>query len=113
MGMRQNIALHFKDKEYGHSSKIPQVIYIYSHWDGEEGMSPLKLKLKKALGKKWRWEDDSYLSRIIVSEVFKDDIDGETGYGIAPYPIDEDFPTIHVDLKNQTVDGISFEEFIK
>lgn len=105
MGMRQNIKL-----EYANGAPV----FIYSHWDGDEdrNSSPLAHKLRIALSRKWRWDDESYLARIIVSEVLKEEIDGEVGYGIAPYPIDEEFPTIEVNMPNKTVNGMSYEKFI-
>lgn len=110
MGMRQNIAL-----KYGkpHEDKT---IYIYSHWDGgstyeESGLADM---LKRALAKKLRWDDESYLARMIFSEVVKKEIDGQLGYGLSPYEIDPQYPTIEVDLEKNMIDGhISFEDFIK
>lgn len=102
--MRQNVGLKYSN----HKNKI----YIYSHWDGDKGMSPLKKMVQRAIARKQRWYDESYLARIITSEILSKDIDGETGYGIAPYPSDEEYPTIKVDLEKQTVDGVSFDKFI-
>jgi hypothetical protein len=42
----------------------------------------------------------------------KDDIDGDTGYGISPYVGEEEYKTLKVHLANQTVNGKPFEEFI-
>ena len=104
MGMRQNIEF-----DYGEGKKV----YFYSHWlGGDKNTSPLAQELREALAKRWRWNDPSYLVRVIISYILKDDIDGETGYGIAPYQIDDEFPNIEVDLENQTVNGMSYEEFI-
>lgn len=96
--------------KYSDSRKI----YLYSHWKGgEEDEGQLIDDLRRALRRKQRWNDESYLARIIISEVIKDDIEGETGYGIAPYVGEEEFKTIEVDFEKQTVDGMSFEEFIQ
>lgn len=107
MGMRQNIEMTFQ----GQSGKV----YIYSHWGGGSTKkdSALHAALKKALQRKQRWNDEAYLARIIVSEVIRDSLDEETGYGIAPYETDPEFPTIKVDLEKQTVNGKSFEDYIK
>ena len=59
-----------------------------------------------------RWGDDSYLARIIFSEMIQHEVLKETGYGISPYGPDGD-DTFLVDLENQTVNGQSFEEFIE
>ena len=42
-----------------------------------------------------------------------EDITGLTGYGIAPYEVDNEYPLITVDCKLSTVNGVSFEEFVK
>lgn len=116
MGMRQNIKLEYSTS----NSKMPStelntnVIYIYSHWDGDDSVftSPLAQKLKKALARRERWDDEMYLARIIFCEIVKDDIDGETGYGIGPEVGDDEYPTIIVNIPKQTVNGVSFEDFI-
>lgn len=107
MGMRQNIKLNYEGKNPS--------IYLYSHWGGGSKYqdSSLAEALAKALDRgRERWGDESYLARIIFSEVVKGDIDGLTGYGLSPYAIDEEFETIEVDLEKSTVDGMGFETFI-
>lgn len=107
MGMRQNIRIDYQKEQ----DEKPKSIYIYSHWDGD---GPLKEKLKQALIRgKERWHDESYLTRIIFSEIIRDDIDGLTGYGLAPYEIDPEYPTIIINMDNLTVDNMSFEDFIR
>ena len=54
-------------------------VYLYSHWTG----SKLPETLKSALNRKLRWDDSSYLTRMIFCEMVKDDIDGEIGFGIS------------------------------
>ena len=105
MGMRQNVKLTY-------SEGAP--VYVYSHWDGEDDRnnSPLAHKVRSAIARRERWDDESYLARIIISEILKKEIDGEIGYGIAPYEIDPDFPTIEVDLERKQVNGIPYERFI-
>lgn len=103
MGMRRNIELDF------YSYKNDKKIYFYTHWGAED----LKEELKRALIRgKGRWDDPSYLARIIFSEMIQEDIQGETGFGIAPYKTDPEFRTIKVNLHTKEVDGISFVEFI-
>lgn len=100
MGMRRNIECVYSEGS----------VFFYTHWGAES----LKEELKNALVRgKGRWGDDPYLARIIFSEMVKGDIDGLTGYGIAPYVMDDEYPTIKVDLRKQTVNGTSFEEYIK
>ena len=73
-----------------------------------------KEKLKQALIRsKERWHDESYLARIIFSEIIKEDINGLLNYGIAPYEMDMNFQTLVINMDKLTVDNIVFEEFIR
>src|SRR5215831_4928797 len=101
MGMRQSIAMRYG----GDGDSETNTVYLYSHSGGGYGDSPLKEKLRTALARRQRWDDESYLARIIFSEVIKEEIEEETGYGLSPYVCEEQYPTIEVDFKNQTVDG--------
>jgi len=100
MGSRRNIKLIYE---------LDTKLFFYTHWDGEELESVLKNALIRG---KTRWDDKDYLARIIFSEMIKDDIEGTTGYGIAPYECDPQYETIVVNLEKQTVNNLSFEEFI-
>jgi hypothetical protein len=86
-------------------------IYLYSHWDNRLILGGI---LKNALirGKK-RWSDRPYLNRIIFSEMIKDEILEETGYGLSNTPAGDGEVCFEVDVENNTVNGISFEEFTK
>lgn len=101
MGERRNIALKYHDNN---------TIYFYTHWEGKELEQTLKTALQRS---KERWCDESYLARIIFSDMIKDEINELTSYGIAPYETDPQYETIKVDLKEQTVNGASFENYIK
>ena len=83
--MRRNIAL-----DYGDERKI----YLYTHWGAEH----LEDVLREALIRgRSRWDDPPYLARIIFSEMIQDEVLDTTGYGIAPYVMDDEFPTIEID----------------
>lgn len=118
MGMRQNIKLVYStsivDEPSNRNANERDCIYIYSHWGGNETLesSELANRLHRALARRERWDDESYLARIIVSEVLRGDLDSATGYGIAPYEVGPEFPTITVDLANQTINGMTFEQFV-
>ena len=88
-------------------------VYLYTHWSG----SYIKEILKKALSREQRWNDESYLTRIIFCEMLEGDIDGETGFGISTEIVDNEYPILEVDVENQEVkcngNVWSFEEFIK
>lgn len=110
MGDRGNIAIKSADAR----------IYLYSHWGGSE----LPNDLKTALAKRWRWDDDAYLARIIFDAMLAGRHDEETGFGIANYISDNDsvHPILVVDCHTQTVTAESetgtelaswsFEEYI-
>lgn len=98
--MRRNIEL-----KYSNGKKV----YFYSHWTGET----LDLTLRDALEKgRERWSDESYLARIIFSEMIKDEVNKNTGYGISPYETSANYPTIKIDLKEQTVNDKNYQDFI-
>ena len=108
--MRQNVKMIFKaDKDEAKE----KAIYIYSHWDGDEGDSPLMKKVRNAIARRQRWDDASYLGRIIFSEIIKDDIGGERGYGLSTEQTDPNYADIVIDMERQTVDDVGFEDFIK
>ena len=100
MGNRGNIILRYEQ-----GGKI----YLYTHWAGSEIKDILVNALRRG---KDRWDDEAYLARIIFSEMIKDEIMDETGYGIAPYMGDGDDQVLEVNLGEQTVDGVSFKDFI-
>jgi hypothetical protein len=99
MGDRANV--------YVHHGEQPGV-YLYTHWEGTELPATVVNALKRGKG---RWNDDPYLTRIIFSEMIKDDVDGETGYGISAYVGDGDDRIVDVDTATQTVRFIGFPEF--
>ena len=104
MGDRGNVVFKYED-----GNKI----YFYSHWGG----SALKEVVRKALIRgKERWNDESYLARIVFCEMLKEEgatLEDLTGFGIAPYEVDNEHPLVIVDTKAQTVNGIPFNDYIK
>src|SRR5205085_2759543 len=98
MGMRRNIEL-----DYGGEVKI----YLYTHWGAEHLEDVLRDALIRG---RFRWSDPEYLARIIFSEMTRYEVLDTDGYGIAPYIMDDEFPTIEVDLRKQTVAGVPFDE---
>jgi len=89
MGDRANIVV----KEGGGE------VFLYTHWGGTE----LPDVLKVALEKRWRWNDASYLARIIFCEMIKGQENHETGFGISTSPPDNSYPYIVVDVEQQEV----------
>jgi hypothetical protein len=74
-------------------------VYLYQHCDGYDLINTVK----KAIGKKCRWNDPDYLTRIIFSEMIKDDIDGETGYGIGTQKAGDIEYLITVNCQKETI----------
>lgn len=98
MGTRTDIKL-----VYENGGKI----YLYSHWQYPDD---LKKVIKSVLQRKLRWDDYSYLARMIFSAMVREEIDAETGYGLSLNEMGT--YEVVVDLVKQTVDGIPYEEFI-
>lgn len=102
MGDRGNIRL-----EYG---KGQPPIFIYSHWQG----TLLPLRVAEALdteAARRRWNDPSYLARIIFDFMTKDE-DAELSWGLAPYRPDQEHEDVVINLEAKTVDNVPFEEYI-
>lgn len=72
MGDRRNVLVQ------GEPGDKPLVV-LYTHWGGSDLPSTLADALDRGRG---RWTDPTYLTRIIFSEMIKDEVLGETGYGI-------------------------------
>lgn len=91
-------------------------IYFYTHWLGYK----IKEILKNALIRgKDRWDDESYLSRIIFSQLTKGEENSNTGFGITfnKYPnLDRPLLIVDMGLKKISEEKIkkekTFEEFI-
>lgn len=87
-------------------------IYFYTHWSG----SNVKQTVQRALGRKQRWSDGSYLARIIFCELVKGNEGEETGFGISSVECDNEHPIVYVNVKEQTVtvDGqkFTFHQFV-
>jgi len=92
-------------------------INLYSHWGGYGRFELLAKALNKA---RPRWDDTSYATRIIVSQLIGDGWDDETGFGL--WASNEhgayggDHPDIIINLINKTVEdetGVhDFDKFI-
>lgn len=91
-------------------------VYLYTHWRGDQ----LREILTAAIGRKERWNDEEYLTRIIFSEMVKNELMDATGYGIGSIEhFDLNYPLMVVDIKEQVVHEIgdgsatmwTFEEF--
>ena len=99
MGDRANIVLNFGPRRCQEDTRDYDPIYLYTHWGGTEMPHRLAVALKHGEG---RWDDVTYLARIIVSQVVLNH-DELTGYGLSPYECDNEHKYIHVTLEEQTV----------
>lgn len=77
-------------------------IYLYTHWNGCEWPELLRKALSKQHARR-RWDDESYLSRILILELFSDLAGSETGGGVSTSITDNEYPITVVDLQNQVV----------
>ena len=92
-------------------------VNLYSHWGGYERFAALANALHAA---EPRWNDMSYCTRIIVSQLIGDNWSGELGFGLWASSSDGayggDHPDIVIDLVDKTVTDEtgthSFEQFI-
>ena len=58
------------------------LVYLYSHWGGSELAETLQRALKRGVS---RWDDNSYLARIVFCTMCAGDVEGLTGFGISAY----------------------------
>ncbi len=100
MGDRANIFISEPTKENPKNG-----IYFYSHYGGNE----LIIDLKNALIRgKNRWDDSQYLNRIIFSEMIKNSVLDETGFGLSTKIGDNSYNIIVVNPEEKTV-GLAHE----
>lgn len=104
MGSRTNYEL----KDYKGS------VWLYSHWGGDDKSLTFAEALEHA---KPRWGDHSYAIRMVISHFLKDNIFGDTGFGISSYESgEESYDPLSADFTNNTVSyeqqEFTFQEFI-
>ena len=91
-------------------------VVLYTHWGAKE----MEDDLRDVLSRKVRWDDPSYLSRMIFSRMIRNDIDGEVGFGILTDNVGDAEIEIIVDCNRKEVivkgwdenDTYTFDEFI-
>lgn len=109
MGNRANV----KVIQYENATPL----YLYTHWSG----SIWNIELAKALkfGES-RWDDEAYLTRILISRMYAEDVNETIGGGIGvDYIPDNENPIIIVDIGTRTVylegsedDAETFREYV-
>jgi len=97
MANRGNIVV----RQYSDGETSDGNVFIYVHDLGEHLPKILQAALIRGRS---RWHDESYLTRIIVSEVASEaGIDEETGMGISTYSISTHRPWLVVDARHSVV----------
>lgn len=90
MGDRGNIVIRTaKDRQ----------VFLYGHWSGHDmpGIA------QRALQKHWRWDDPSYLARIVFDVLSEGQVGKETGLGIGTTRCDWEHPDVVIDTEAQSV----------
>lgn len=89
MGDRGNICIREGKEE----------VYLYTHWEGSDIFNDLRT----ALGRRQRWDDAPYLTRIIFDTMSAGAQGEDTGYGIWATQCDNEHSIPVVDVTNQMV----------
>ena len=105
MGARTNFEL----KDYKGS------VWLYSHWGGETKANDLAAAISHA---EPRWGDTPYAMRMVISYFIKNDVMGDTGYGISSWDCgEESYEPISVDFVTNTVNYqdivYTFQEYVQ
>lgn len=92
MGDRANVVLH---------EAADKRVFLYTHWGG----SHLPETVRVALARRQRWDDPSYLGRIVFSEMIGDEetLKMETGFGISATVGDNSYPYLVIDAEKQEI----------
>ena len=64
---------------FGFQDRKGDTVFLYGHWAGYKMLENLANAVSKA---EPRWTDESYATRICISQLIKEDWTGETGWGI-------------------------------
>lgn len=101
MGDRANILIIDRPKVAEDDTEVSG-IYLYTHWDGYEWPERLRQALNLGTARS-RWNDESYLTRIITTQMFMDLGEGATGGGISTMLTDNEHEIIVLDIPAQQV----------
>lgn len=74
-------------------------VWLYGHWAGQTYVEDAR----RAIAKKWRWDDASYLARIVFDEFTKGGCGKETGFGITTGISDNGHAILVLDVERQEV----------
>lgn len=102
MGDRANIVV--RDRWVKNPGEREAVV-LYSHWGGYELPETLRL----ALAKRARWDDESYLARIIFDVMLEGAHGEETGFGISTRLPDNQYDLLV--LENERVHRLAEDQY--
>jgi hypothetical protein len=85
---------------FGFRQSNGDTIYLYGHWAGSQMMNRLATALETA---RPRWSDESYATRICISQIIGDEWDQEYSWGISTHIGDNEHSVPIVDWGQQTV----------
>lgn len=96
MGDRANILVVDEKKD----GAVTGGIYLYTHWSGSEWPEELRVALHHSRS---RWGDEPYCTRRLISILFSDIHDSETGGGVSTWMGDNSHPIVICDQTEQIV----------
>ena len=89
---------------------MPSNLYVYVHYDADVLPRRLARAIKQDEG---RWSDVEYFTRYVVGHLiqpYENSLVG-AGMGVGPGTL-ADYPDLIVDTDLQTVDGVSYAQFV-
>jgi hypothetical protein len=85
---------------FGFRDSKDNVVFLYGHWAGHNMLQNLADAVQIA---RPRWTDESYATRICISQMIGEDWAQETGWGISVNQLaDNEHKVPIIDWKNQT-----------
>ncbi len=96
MGDRSNIVI--RDSYDG-------PVILYSHWWGRDLFTAAQTALDSDIARR-RWDDTSYLRRIVFQSILDRDGLSETGFGIGTKIGDNEHPVLVIDTESRRVDFV-------
>ena len=94
---------------FGFRDSKENIVFLYGHWAGHRMLENLANAVKAA---EPRWSDESYATRICISQLINDEWSNETGWGISVNQlVDNEHKVPIIDWTNKTF--ILMEEDLK
>jgi hypothetical protein len=85
---------------FGFRQEDDSIIFLYGHWAGEGMLNTLATAIHKA---RPRWTDESYATRICISQIIGDQWDQEYSWGISTTFGDNEHSVPIVNWQDQAV----------